>query len=754
MANRPRKVKPKHAVFEVDTRLFRELGSLLVGRDATALMELVKNAYDADATYVRVEGTNLRAPTGFIKIEDDGGGMSEAEFRSGFLRIAGRSKIERGRLSRIYRRQYTGAKGIGRLAAHKLAALLDVKSQPEEGAGIDATIDWNRLERHRNLSTAGNAIEIVPYRRRSAGTTIMLRKLRKVWTGTDIADFSTTATSFTPNDLFTKPLPKKVVAGKVLFDRPVVRRTRAGDPGMTIQLEGDFAVGETYWKLLANEIQWIVEIRARADGVHLVVSPSVLTKRENANAASQPYREDHPDPKNGPFFDARIFVRVGRPANETVRDFNKRNAGIRVFLEGFRVPPYGEPGNDWLGLVSEYAERTQKTPSISYFADEADTIDAGLSRFAPSALYGAVFLTEQGAPEFETLVNREGFVPGPGLELLRKMCRDAVYAAVRVRALAERRKSPPQSSGAGHPRPSRVGSFASAPYVRGVLNAALQEVGKTRERIVELDGDAAPLTVLETRQRRAFDRLVDNLAADFEILRVLAGIGLQLSVFTHEINGALAGIRNVEKILRAQSAEKSPQGVASAVREALTVLDEVRRSLERQASYLVDARLPDIRRRRRRQAIAASYRSVKRLFAGTIKRYDINLDDDNVDTGVQSPSMFEAELRTVLSNLMSNAIKAAIEDERRRRIRVRIAPDGDGALVRIENTGSKVDLRDSERLFEAFVTTSAKADPTLGRGMGLGLPIASAILDVYNSSIRFVRPSPGFKTAIEVRLSS
>ena len=35
--------------FAVDTHLFRELGELLVGRDSTALIELIKNAYDADA---------------------------------------------------------------------------------------------------------------------------------------------------------------------------------------------------------------------------------------------------------------------------------------------------------------------------------------------------------------------------------------------------------------------------------------------------------------------------------------------------------------------------------------------------------------------------------------------------------------------------------------------------------------------------------------------------------------------------------
>ena len=47
------------ATFTVDTHLFRELGELLVGRDSTALVELIKNSYDADATEVVVYGEAL-----------------------------------------------------------------------------------------------------------------------------------------------------------------------------------------------------------------------------------------------------------------------------------------------------------------------------------------------------------------------------------------------------------------------------------------------------------------------------------------------------------------------------------------------------------------------------------------------------------------------------------------------------------------------------------------------------------------------
>ncbi|MCY4671610.1 MAG: ATP-binding protein, partial [Rhodococcus sp.] len=72
--------------FTVDTHLFRELGELLVGRDSTALIELIKNAYDADATRVTVYGERLDSPAhGSIVVADDGVGMTEEQFMSGFL---------------------------------------------------------------------------------------------------------------------------------------------------------------------------------------------------------------------------------------------------------------------------------------------------------------------------------------------------------------------------------------------------------------------------------------------------------------------------------------------------------------------------------------------------------------------------------------------------------------------------------------------------------------------------------------------
>src|ERR1700730_1961166 len=159
------------ATFTVDTHLFRELGELLVGRDSTALVELIKNSYDADATEVVVYGEYISSlKRGFIQIRDNGIGMSRKEFDDGFLRIAARTKVENNRRSPVFSRRFTGAKGIGRLAAHKLARLLEITSarwnehnqSRNNGAlqahsiGLEASIDWDEIEKKNTLEELGS----------------------------------------------------------------------------------------------------------------------------------------------------------------------------------------------------------------------------------------------------------------------------------------------------------------------------------------------------------------------------------------------------------------------------------------------------------------------------------------------------------------------------------------------------------------------------------------------------------------------
>jgi anti-sigma regulatory factor (Ser/Thr protein kinase) len=79
------KLDEKQVRFSVDAGIINRLGKELVGRHETAVSELVKNAYDADAREVRLIFENAEEEGGTLYIEDDGVGMNRDQLINGFI---------------------------------------------------------------------------------------------------------------------------------------------------------------------------------------------------------------------------------------------------------------------------------------------------------------------------------------------------------------------------------------------------------------------------------------------------------------------------------------------------------------------------------------------------------------------------------------------------------------------------------------------------------------------------------------------
>jgi Histidine kinase-, DNA gyrase B-, and HSP90-like ATPase len=422
--------------FTVDTHLFRELGELLVGRDSTALIELIKNAYDADASQVVVYGESRAHPSrGSITIRDNGLGMSKDEFEQGFLRIASRSKDTKTRRSSVFQRRYTGAKGIGRLAAHKLARFLKIESVRWDGSaplvsgelrgnahGIEATIDWDLIESKSTLDEIASTDAIAVNSRVvgssvRAGTKITLSRLRKRWSQTEHGRFLEEIQAYAPPLPLISQVPNSVLAKPLLFKEPHVRdiQERRGNT-FTVLLEGELAPPDDYWSAILEASNWIVEIDAnKADGkVRYAIAPTNRTLEELPSSEIRSFEISHPSPTKGPFFQARIWKWTGARFGQ-FRKVSDRSSGVRVFMEGFRILPYGEPGNDWLNLDRDATQRDrnffkrQSNTELTRQFPPTDTDDeAGLGLLPNKHYAGGVFLTESRAQTLQMLVNREG----------------------------------------------------------------------------------------------------------------------------------------------------------------------------------------------------------------------------------------------------------------------------------------------------------------------------------------------------------
>lgn len=758
--------------FTVDTQLFRELGDLLVGKESTALAELVKNAYDADARTVSVIGTDLSDPDrARIIISDDGVGMDEKQFRAGFLTIAGRSKSSANARSSVFQRRVTGEKGVGRLAARKLARRIEIESRPYRGEkdragkllgkpiGILATIDWDLIEKCLTLQevAASGAIQVQTIRSRLpnpfAGTTIRLGPLRRGWDSASTGSFLAELGTIRPWPPVIAP-PPPAYGNEMLFEAlPITDSKR--EPGFQVHLQGDLERVDPPKAADPNSSSWMVEIDCDTSTgkITYALAPSRTFLREKGVRAAR-QRLSIPisatmHPHAAVTFKARVYERHEKTWDRSV-------SGVRVFMEGFRVLPYGDQQDDWLRVDEDYTERSARglLPTLK-----------GLDGFLPagipgestsfkrnSSYMGAVALTKAGAPNLEMLVNREGFVPGPQFEWLRKHVRIGIDLMSRMRYAATYEMTRARREHSVELRAAAEKDMEQPPSVlllRDRAREAVVATSQAREALARVDVSAAEGALRKLASLTESVAVTsEEMGAEQAMFRVLASVGTQLEAFSHEINSLLELSNTIRKQIdrfsKTAQLSREHQRFVATIQQRMT---DLHHALERQAIFLTDVGGLEARRRRSRLAFRDRFESAIRLLRSPVERNGITVENE-LSSDLKSPPMFPAEAVALFTNLLSNAIKAAGSGGR---IRVRGRSTASETIVVLENTGIAVDLDDAEKWFEPFKSTSASPDAVLGQGMGMGLTIVRSLLDEYGAEVQFVPPSRGFATAIQMR---
>lgn len=139
--------------FNFDVSAYRLLGRELITDRITALFELVKNAYDANADNVSVQFLNINPKTEKSKIiiSDDGLGMTFFDVENRWMVIGTSSKRRQRETPEPYKRKVAGKKGVGRFAVDQLGAKLILKTKKK---GTDQLLcletDWSEYSKLEN----------------------------------------------------------------------------------------------------------------------------------------------------------------------------------------------------------------------------------------------------------------------------------------------------------------------------------------------------------------------------------------------------------------------------------------------------------------------------------------------------------------------------------------------------------------------------------------------------------------------------
>lgn len=206
------------AHFDIDASVVFQLGEHLITDVIQALVELVKNAYDADASYAKITimtdaspplGSAFPDAHGYIEIEDDGVGMSRDDITSGWLVIshsAKRALKAQGASTERNARTPLGDKGLGRLGAQRLGDNIEITtahtSARSENSDVPRTeeaetsfakkpeenvvrFSWRDFVGARRLRDVPVALHVNVPPTRERGTRILITGLRnpEMWRG-------------------------------------------------------------------------------------------------------------------------------------------------------------------------------------------------------------------------------------------------------------------------------------------------------------------------------------------------------------------------------------------------------------------------------------------------------------------------------------------------------------------------------------------------------------------------------------------
>lgn len=418
-------LKHDRAPFQPYARLMTMLGDQLITDKKVAIIELIKNCYDADATHVSVSFGNLQNvffndlsqdQLSFIEIKDDGCGMKLETIQKTWLRPATPNKetAKRTKMTTTKGRVIQGEKGIGRFAIHKLGTLVDLYTRADGEYEVKLTMDftdyeptqanlfnqqaeYKLLDEVSNDWYVNNPAEVIT---QGTGTVLRIYCLRETWSEKDQEDLFRNIQRLTPpteaaaNDLGIQSIADFVVdmyvdgkiykSDEVLTFKDVIERAQ-------FKMTGSFSANG----VLSFDYKATSPLRTLNREVNLLDKQSMASYNYSSYVIRKFWEQKQHKLKCGPFAFSFYAFDLSKPdrtvLNKDLKDFIKDNF-VYVLRDGVRVYPYGEKGIDWLSL-----DKLRATVRAGMFVSYND-------------LTGFVYITQKDNPLLKDSTNRQGLM--------------------------------------------------------------------------------------------------------------------------------------------------------------------------------------------------------------------------------------------------------------------------------------------------------------------------------------------------------
>jgi signal transduction histidine kinase len=712
------KLDENYQRFYIDAKTLIHLGRESIKDHTTALVELVKNSYDADSNNVDIEIYN--DADGLIRVSDNGFGMTKEQLLNNWLRIGFSSK-RHSKVSDLGRRK-TGEKGIGRISADRLGAKLELISKTVIDGIVGLRINWDDFDIDgKDLSEID--VEVIypdaintPHKKNiesETGTEIKITNLRQKWTSDNLENLF--------NELATLTSPFNKVE----------------DFSITLQsdLKSDFTneVKSKYFE--AAEIDLTV-IYDGTDEVYYSIKDK-LNEKELIKTINIKQFYAKKDLFCGPL-EIRLlfFLREGASVIGTdfklkdLRTFLDNNYGVKIYRDNVAVKPYGFPkaqlGFDWLKIGEEKA----KNP-------------AGIGRgsdytVSPNQLVGAIFISRDNNSLLKDSAAREGLVENEQFEDMKEFVlaskrllethRAQIYSSESKNTKEKPSKNPVREAEKIKNRLTTIKKDLS------VLKSTIEDNSKTYESKDFVAPIARTINEIEVVSEDV-EKTFSDLLNWQRVLNGLATIGISSAVFGHETEGSITQFQGstLTSIKLLKLANPS-------VDKALIELEKARKASKKVAawgSYALTRVQKEKRKARNISILDTIDKVVEELRpAFTASSIEIIVKGEQIYS-----KTYQMDIETILVNLLTNAYTATTLTSAERKIIVSVKREDNhtsGYFFSVADSGPSIAKEFEKRIFEPLYSTKSKSsNKSNSVGTGLGLTIIRSIVEELNGKLSF-----------------
>ncbi len=710
--------------FKPYARLMNIIGDQLITDKKVAVIEVVKNCYDADAEKVQVRFFNIHnfanthlteKESPYIEIEDNGDGMTLDTITKIWLRPATPNKLDKKKQKQNKTKKgriIQGEKGIGRFAIHKLGEKIELFTKAVGKNEIKLEMDFTEfnpekadlfnqppaeyklLEDVHNSWYENNPPEEI---NKEKGTLIRIYNLRENWNENDFEELYKSIQRLIP------PIDENAEKLGVQFNQDFNVEVYKGNEIYTSEVA-------TTFKDVIERAQFTMIGVVSKDGIlnfeYKSTSPvrnfkrevNLLSKEQLAKnsyisyAIERWFLKFNRKPICGAFSFTFYAFDLSKPdktiLNKDIERFIKDNF-VFVLRDGVRVYPYGEKGIDWLNL-----DKLRATFKAGQFISYND-------------LTGFVYISQSGNSLLRDSTNRQGIMDSDGALDDFKNLITATTEIFNTEIKIDKNKL----------EIKRNTAFKDS---NDVVVKSFNSLKSSLEKVDNRDVLEKANKFLDTVQKH------NTIIKDrMETVEDLAGLGMAVEKASHDALTVLSKLRNNIKDFKVKVKNQEYKND-----ELLTLLNE----LDENLNFVYDEMQviqPLFKNQRKAIKDISVYESIEKVIKYFRRDIDgkINikiLNDNDIVVKTNAGLILQ-----ILINLLDNAIYWVNKNEtKEREIIFKLNTKANSLIIADSGQGIREDV--APVIFNEFF--SLKSD-----GRGLGLYIVKEILLRINGEISLVQ---------------